>query len=216
MITVLQHSTGHHVGMTRMTQQFHQNYCVYHGYDYRIRHDRRAPNNPMWDKLPDMMEWAASAGDGDMCIWMDADTLWRDPFFPLAEALEPDKDVGMVPMNIGYLNTGIIFLRRSIRVVQYLTKVYEGNGPGRKPTADGKAASWQDQSYFNHELIDEFSDLKVQELDSRFNSFKYQLRKPTGKIVVKAWHAERLQCAMKCLAAECVGLPMLACPPRPA
>ncbi len=71
---------------------------------------------------------------------------------------------------------------------------------------------WQDQSYLNHELVCDFTDIKVQELDSRYNHFKFAKNHPTAEVIVRAWHAEMFACCLKGMNMACAGLPLL--PPK--
>lgn len=216
-MTVLQHATNAHLRMVARSKMFHQNYCAFHGYTYELTTERLQEGNPIFDKVVVILRWLKRAKEGDIAIWLDADSLWRRGRFPLVTAFNPQSMLAMVQMHIGYFNTGVIFIRACPTMLAFFEQVMTGADPRTRKEISLAGIGiigprWQDQAFVNYELCDGFSHVECQELDSRFNSFKFQKSKPTGEIIVQSWHAESLSCQIDKMKIETAMLPILALP----
>jgi hypothetical protein len=218
-VTVLQHGTEHCACYIALTRRLHENYCAFHGYTYQVRSDRRAPNNPAWDKIVDIVECLETAAPGEVIIWLDADTFWVEPTFPLAQALPEKAILGMTAMRMGFFNTGVIFIRACEASLSFWKKVNEGNTLHRAMFPMGhvfNGPKWQEQAYINHELIEGYAgvDALCEQLDSRFNHFQLEDYPPKLPVVIQSWHTKDFSCTMRSLRDLACRAPMLV--PAPA
>jgi hypothetical protein len=90
-----------------------------------------------------------------------------------------------------------------------------GNTPARHRFEPGhifNGANWADQAYFNYELAEHFQDLRIYELNSRFNSFRWQREPPELPVVIRGWHSQPLRCVGREMTEAVRRLPFLTKP----
>lgn len=165
----LQAASGHFADLLLLVRDHHQRYCDRHGIEYV---QVVAENVTAWTRYLIIAQLLKR--DPYLC-YADADTLIVGNE-SLADALAPASALGMVRNRLDVYNSGVIFCRSE--AVEILNSV-------RAPAAYDPH-NWKDQARLAYELIRE--NFPVQELNSRWNSYRHAESPPTLPVVIEAWH----------------------------
>ncbi|HEY3321727.1 MAG TPA: hypothetical protein VGP72_14750 [Planctomycetota bacterium] len=196
--TLIQHATGRHLALLELARPIHASFCARWGIEYRVRTDRRCPNNPYFDKYADLIEWCETAPAGAPAIWIDSDALWINPTVNIGEALAPGFDLGMTVGNTSF-NTGVMCLRSSPALLAALQRIYAASA---REVARGV---WRDETAVWQELAGAHSEALVEPLDDAFN-FCGAASLPLRPVVIHAWHGRPFHCRIEGMAAKVHGL----------
>ena len=184
---LIQHGGGDSVNILKATSMWHQEFCRRHNiiYQYQIETLKDHPR-PSWIKLEVIQKALDEAKEGEILIWMDADTLIVTQENEFEGILEPEYNIGMVKYHnndLGeFYHTGFLMLRNCEEVRSVIKECLT---PGDGYTNPHEIIR------FNY-LVRDLKSLKT--LDGRYNcpvevnrapkkgfEFKYPL-------VVKGWH----------------------------
>jgi hypothetical protein len=165
----IQAASGKYADLLRLVQKHHQRYCDLRGIEYVQIIDEKITAWSRYKILQRLLD-----RDPYIC-YADADVLvtGRES---IADALAPGAALGMVMNRWNVYNSGIIWCRAA--AAELLGSVEK---PMKYDPND-----WKDQARLNEEL--HRTRFNVQELDSRWNSYRFAESPPTLPIVIEAWH----------------------------
>lgn len=176
---VVQCASGAHERMLRLTEDRHRRLIL--NADYRAIHGRQQrARHAGWDKQAVVNAALADLPDGAILTWLDADLVILDPvdFAPL---LPQDRDAAMIRNVWGDWQAGVIVMRACAAVRRcWIETERAGPFPGTQPQEDQPRLNQMARAY-----------LRVHELDSRYNHYPHALRKPSGPVVIRAFHCTR-------------------------
>ncbi len=185
---LVQHASGTpYEQMLMLSRERHAAYCKRHAIEYRVSLGRvDSVSIPMWGKVARVDEALAAASDGDIVLWLDADTLILDLDTSLHDATDDTHWFGAVRNNLDKrYNAGVFWIRANTAMRALWAAVREA-GPTYRPDT----GRWMDHYRINDAIdaIDAGGKNRVVAMDSRWNSYDHAGAPPTQPVVVRAWH----------------------------
>lgn len=186
---VLQQGCGPYEVLLDLVAPLNAEKCRAQGMEYRpIREQRLKGRYQPCEKYL----WVEEALADDDALWIDGDA-WICGDEPLNRL--DGADLAGVRNSFGEINTGVVWFRRGEEVVEFIRKVVKAMH-GQNP--------WSEQQRANQLLP--YSGLKVNVIDSRWNSYRNVMHRPTTPIQIRTFHdlqagpvqkAKRMQVAIQ-------------------
>ncbi len=182
--------------MIEHVKHLHQGLCKLYNFEYVVRSDFNPSRRRKWIRIQDLYNWLLRANNGDLGLLLDADTIYKDPSFSPHDILPPEYDIGLTRCISGEYHCGMIAIRASNSTRMLIADVLSCEPIQNNPKNTWKERMQTDQAAFNH-CLSLNKELKVCELNRRFNDCKYTKGIVEGSTVISAWHSELRGCALR-------------------
>jgi galactosyl transferase GMA12/MNN10 family len=114
--------SGPHEALLEISRPTFEAYAERHGYELITSSEVVAGRPPAWAKVPMVREALASY---DVVVWIDADAVIVDGRDDIADALEPDRFLGLVRHGERQApNTGVMVWRADVRARDLLDRTW--------------------------------------------------------------------------------------------
>lgn len=175
MTTIVQVASGEQAALLASVAPLHKRYARIWGFRY-VQFSNPKPN-PQPNKLQLIQEVLedSSVPEGSLVVWLDPDALIVWPWRSLEDALPPGMDLGFHRQNNWQLELGVLFLRKSAKVLEYVRQV-----------AEGKDGGW---------FLPK--NLGIWSLNRAYDEFQFSKGRIDGPVIIRAWHGERFICKMR-------------------
>lgn len=173
---VLQQGTGLYEPMLDLVMPLHAKKCEAQSHEYQpIRMQYLSGRYKPCEKY----HWILAALARDDALWIDGD-VWLCGDEDLNQL--SDADVAGVRNGDGEINTGVIWFKRSEKVIAFLKSLLET----MREAVALRSTEWAEQWHANQRLP--HSGLKVNVLDSRWNAYRNVMNRPTEPVQIRAFH----------------------------
>lgn len=197
--------SGPHEALLEISRPTFAAYAERHGYELITSTESDPGRPPAWAKVPMVRE---ALGSYDLVLWIDADAVIVDGSRDIADALEPDRFLGLVRHGERQVpNTGVMVWRAGERAVDLLDRAWSATRFVHHPWWENAALL----DALGYDLPGELEPSRARRLFARRRPFA--LARPSGflsgvQFLPLEWNSVYLDRAESPRIVHCVGVPV--------